>query len=41
MGYGSSGKDGIRIFAQGDAADTIFYIQEGKVRLTAGASPQR
>ena len=22
------------IFAQGDAADTIFYIQEGKVRLT-------
>src|ERR1700737_1468993 len=22
------------IFAQGDAADTVFYIQEGKVRLT-------
>jgi CRP/FNR family transcriptional regulator, cyclic AMP receptor protein len=22
------------VFAQGDAADTIFYIQEGKVRLT-------
>ena len=22
------------IFTQGDAADTIFYIQEGKVRLT-------
>jgi len=23
-----------RIFAQGDAADAVFYIQEGKVRLT-------
>src|SRR6266567_3781778 len=23
-----------RIFAQGDAADAIFYIQKGKVRLT-------
>jgi CRP-like cAMP-binding protein len=23
-----------RIFAQGDAADSVFYIQEGKVRLT-------
>src|SRR5437016_14511437 len=22
------------IFAQGDAADAVFYIQEGKVRLT-------
>ena len=22
------------IFAQGDAADSVFYIQEGKVRLT-------
>ncbi len=22
------------VFAQGDAADSIFYIQEGKVRLT-------
>ncbi len=22
------------IFAQGDAADSIFYIQQGKVRLT-------
>jgi len=22
------------VFAQGDAADTVFYIQEGKVRLT-------
>jgi CRP-like cAMP-binding protein len=22
------------IFAQGDAADTVFYIQEGKIRLT-------
>jgi CRP/FNR family cyclic AMP-dependent transcriptional regulator len=22
------------IFTQGDAADTVFYIQEGKVRLT-------
>jgi CRP/FNR family transcriptional regulator, cyclic AMP receptor protein len=23
-----------RIFAQGDAADSVFYVQEGKVRLT-------
>src|SRR4029077_11235496 len=23
-----------RIFSQGDAADAVFYIQEGKVRLT-------
>ena len=23
-----------KIFAQGDAADAVFYIQKGKVRLT-------
>jgi CRP-like cAMP-binding protein len=23
-----------KIFAQGDAADSVFYIQKGKVRLT-------
>ncbi len=23
-----------RVFAQGDAADTVFYLQEGKVKLT-------
>jgi CRP/FNR family transcriptional regulator, cyclic AMP receptor protein len=24
------------IFAQGDVADAVFYIQKGKVRLTVG-----
>ncbi len=27
-------RGGDRIFAQGDAADSIFYIQEGKIKLT-------
>jgi CRP/FNR family transcriptional regulator, cyclic AMP receptor protein len=24
----------VKVFAQGDVADAVFYIQEGKVRLT-------
>lgn len=29
------------IFTQGDAADAVFYIQEGKVRLTVVSKGQR
>jgi len=32
---------GQRIFAQGDPADAIFYIQKGKVKLTVVSKPGR
>ena len=27
------------LFSQGDAADAVFYIQTGKVRLSVASSP--
>lgn len=34
-------RSGQRIFAQGDPADAIFYIQQGKVKLTVVSKPGR
>src|ERR1700674_4061142 len=34
-------QSGQLIFAQGDAADAVFYIQKGKVKLTVVSKPGR